>query len=1068
MDYKYDAFISYRHAEKDTKIASEIQQSLERFKIPAALRKQTGKQRFNRVFRDVEELPISSNLTEDLTEALRASEFLIVICSYRTSESDWVKREIDTFLELHDYNKQLVLTVLVEGEPDEVIPEVLRHDNITHYLADGTFYCKDEVVEPLAADYRIPISKARKIELPRLAASMLGCNYDDIIRRRKAYKRTRLLIETAVISAAAIVLMIYIGMMLLKIQDGLRNTQLNQSRYLASESLKLLEDGDRISALQLALAALENTDGSRRPVTSEAEYALAAALGAYTTRGSSVASPIWRYENTSAITKFKCNNSAEKVAILDSAGKIHIYDRKDHKETVLESENKYIDFCYDKDDNLIAATPVGVVSYNAGSLTQKWKYDNIKMSFADKSVIEYYPDKNYLAINGGDIFVMINAANGSKVLELDTEKIKIFVEKRESTNRFFSLFRFSVSPDYSKIALIGIDNAGYNYSLYFYDVSADKWTCPITDAGDFLDSYFDAEGNLMVLYHTKDDNKAKDYAGRDELYDSSVVLELISSNGKSLWKSELYSTMRVLQTKLRSFEYTKKDNTKIPVVVASFANRCVIVDKKNGKTVKSFDLPESAVSSSITTFGTGYAVNMVIRNGLAVWIPLDESTKRITSRKFFASGILDLLIFKDGTGTTSYLAKDASGRIITEYYGRFSDTSFSGFEGSENVGNIVFSTKPKKSVMMISYCDNGKMYGLDIKDHKLAWEANLPAKSSIFSFNAFSSDNKFEFIYKETQDEKGALHGSLIKINRATGEIEPCNKDFQIKNAIDVDFANGRIIAIADPEKDHKELTVYMYELSSDSVKKFTVDIRDDNAYSYPDLFKISPDGKKAIAYIKTKENDDSKTIRLMIDLDSGKADKQPCTTSRITVWNEKSTLFAEAASDGKIAVFSPDGKKRYTIDNETLIPRGMSFFEEKLYVCYNIDILCSYDGKGRQVLNVALEHGDLEEDTKVRFEKIKGLLFVSAGDYTDIIDTISKKSISSFSGMLCLHNLEAGEKDISQITIVSRTFVTGEGAIVGSFEYKTVEKMIRQAKEYLNANGVTMSNEFKRRYGLE
>jgi hypothetical protein len=69
---------------------------------------------------------------------------------------------------------------------------------------------------------------------------------------------------------------------------------------------------------------------------------------------------------------------------------------------------------------------------------------------------------------------------------------------------------------------------------------------------------------------------------------------------------------------------------------------------------------------------------------------------------------------------------------------------------------------------------------------------------------------------------------------------------------------------------------------------------------------------------------------------------------------------------------------------------------------------------------------------------------------------------------MLCLHNLEAGEKDISQITIVSRTFVTGEGAIVGSFEYKTVEKMIRQAKEYLNANGVTMSNEFKRRYGLE
>ena len=88
MDYKYDAFISYRHAEKDTLIASEIQKGIERFNIPASLRKKTGKDRFNRVFRDVEELPITSNLTEELEEALKSSQYLIVICSYRTSESD--------------------------------------------------------------------------------------------------------------------------------------------------------------------------------------------------------------------------------------------------------------------------------------------------------------------------------------------------------------------------------------------------------------------------------------------------------------------------------------------------------------------------------------------------------------------------------------------------------------------------------------------------------------------------------------------------------------------------------------------------------------------------------------------------------------------------------------------------------------------------------------------------------------------------------------------------------------------------------------------------------------------
>ena len=38
----YNAFISYRHAELDSKIAQHVQRSLERFSIPDKIKKQTG------------------------------------------------------------------------------------------------------------------------------------------------------------------------------------------------------------------------------------------------------------------------------------------------------------------------------------------------------------------------------------------------------------------------------------------------------------------------------------------------------------------------------------------------------------------------------------------------------------------------------------------------------------------------------------------------------------------------------------------------------------------------------------------------------------------------------------------------------------------------------------------------------------------------------------------------------------------------------------------------------------------------------------------------------------------
>ena len=77
----YDAFISYRHTEKDIAVAKELQQSLERFRIPKSIRQAYGMEKISRIFRDQEELEITSDLSKRIEDALRTSEYLIVICS---------------------------------------------------------------------------------------------------------------------------------------------------------------------------------------------------------------------------------------------------------------------------------------------------------------------------------------------------------------------------------------------------------------------------------------------------------------------------------------------------------------------------------------------------------------------------------------------------------------------------------------------------------------------------------------------------------------------------------------------------------------------------------------------------------------------------------------------------------------------------------------------------------------------------------------------------------------------------------------------------------------------------
>ncbi|MDR1320584.1 MAG: TIR domain-containing protein [Gracilibacteraceae bacterium] len=267
--FRYKAFISYRHTDPDMQVARELHRRIESYGIPGAARRSSGMKKMGRVFRDQEELPTSISLSQDINDALRESEWLIVVCSPRLVQSRWCLKEIDTFIELG--KRDHILTILAEGEPDESFPAQLRF--VT--LPDGT----TEEIEPLAADIRAAdwpgMKKKLKTEKLRLLAPMLGVAFDDLRRRQ----RERFLRITAAIAGAAILgLSSFLAYALH--QNSLiareRNTALtSQSLFLADLSRQELAKGDPMLAMLLAEAALpaalENPD---RPLVGEAAAAL--------------------------------------------------------------------------------------------------------------------------------------------------------------------------------------------------------------------------------------------------------------------------------------------------------------------------------------------------------------------------------------------------------------------------------------------------------------------------------------------------------------------------------------------------------------------------------------------------------------------------------------------------------------------------------------------------------------------------------------------------------------------------------------------------------------------------
>lgn len=354
-ELRYDAFISYRHTEPDMFAAKELHRRMEAFRLPKNVRQkqEAGKRtRIERVFRDRDELPLASNLADPITRALSVSDFLIVICSPRLPQSLWCRKEIQTFMEMHD--REHILAVLVEGEPEEAFPEELLYREELQTREDGSTIRVKIPVEPLAADVRgrnkKEIKKKIKEEILRLAAPMFECGYDELKQRHKERRLRRMLGIAAAAAAICFAFGSVSTAMALKIKGQNeeiqnQNQQISEQskrieeQYLearrvnaglkAQEAFRLLEDGDRIAAIETAKSVLPNETSPDMPYVADAEYALSKSLGVYE-NGTGIM-PAFMLKHETNVTLMKLSPDRNTLLTVDDSNKIYLWNVADGK-----------------------------------------------------------------------------------------------------------------------------------------------------------------------------------------------------------------------------------------------------------------------------------------------------------------------------------------------------------------------------------------------------------------------------------------------------------------------------------------------------------------------------------------------------------------------------------------------------------------------------------------------------------------------------------------------------------------------------------------------------------------
>lgn len=425
---KYNAFISYRHAELDKFVAENLHRLLETYKMPKQVVEKYNitDNNMRRIFRDQEELPLSSNLQDPIYEALSQSKFLIVICSPRLKESKWCKKEIQTFIKMH--GRKNILCVLIEGEPQASFPEELLYYKEKTKTKTGKERIKKIPCEPLAMDVRgnnkKEVYQKLKTELIRIIAPMYHLDYDDIKRRHEERKLKQKVKIFRIITMISIVFTLYSAILFFKIYISSQQLKYDQAINLAMLSSERLSKDDRKGAIEKAYQSVTKYDN----ITSKGIYQLTESLGIYYTPENYY--PISQLNTEGIVESIKIDTNQKYLLSYDNSGELVLWN--------LETENKIktitnIDPTTNENKYTFINNAYAYLNNNKEIIIENFEGEKIKVINLNQRINNLTASKKYLEINTENKIYIYETDTYQQIATYETSNNikKIYFDEKE-------------------------------------------------------------------------------------------------------------------------------------------------------------------------------------------------------------------------------------------------------------------------------------------------------------------------------------------------------------------------------------------------------------------------------------------------------------------------------------------------------------------------------------------------------------------------------------------------------------------------------------------------------------
>lgn len=1050
MSIHYNAFISYKHADLDNKIAAYVEKHLEHFHIPAKIRKKTGMKKIERIFRDTDELPITSDLTGTIEEALRNADYLIVICSTNTCKSMWVEREIKLFLQNHP--KEKILTVLADGEPVDVVPEILKNREVTRVNENGETVTVIEPVEPLSCDFRLPLRTAKNTELPRLAAALIGCQYNELMDRQRQYKMKRLTAIFAGIMALSLGFGAYMLRSNQKISESYRASLVSQSKYLANESEKLLDNEQRIDALHLALAALPNEEIPDRPVTPEAVKAISRASLAYEPLGVPSISSAWSYDLPNNIEYMTASTSNKLFAAMDRTGNLKVWDTETHKELYSyipkDSDHAAGNIRFTEDGNLIITGFRFMISVDPRKGTENW--DTGKL---EEPIEYYYPlvvtkDGNFLTSMGSfddSKFAVFSSKDGSIV---DT-----FVLPPEVAEKVSNLSRLKLSNDNTKIAFTYTNN-DQKQSYGIYDIPTGKAILAPDEYRNISSICFSKDNSLFVSHLDNPEASSSSFLIMETLKTAHTTIDCLSPEDLSVkWTYDFTCD----DVNINSDFIYNEDFDNITYFSGNVAD---VFASSTGEVLHHFTL-NSPVIYGNTPDGDDLPV-FVTKSGGYVSSKGDSEEEKDTaySMNYFTDDI-DKALLASGV----YIVKNASNQII--YYGTYIyDEEWKPFDNAPEADSLYYSYLDDNVAIIMDEIDGG--INIDLYD---------PTNKSFVTSTQIMDPDKKAYKYKMLGTYNGKLLMSysdsningfiLYGIDLKTGAVE--SKELNTSSEMssdDIDYKNGKLAYKCF--NDSKNF-VNIYDLSEDKEQRYIIP-GDSGFASYVVPILISYFDEQGYIYFAGSDGL-SATTDYIISTDSLEAKAEPVKHADSwgkTVYaaiNEDGTLIA--TTDGTtISINNLKGEAITTISTFDVKSNGFAFYKEPksgrelLVVPYSDGSICRYDvNSGELVYRTAYTTSafSTEYNAKFTFDKERSRVYLNHDHLTNIFDLDTFTEYSYIATSLGYH--------APTDTFIVKSKTKDGPEYLGYFNQYTLDDLIRKAKEFLGDH--EMTPEQKDAYGI-